>query len=136
MATKTNTVERTANGAARSSSLREICARAITKSEWEDKEEFLDVIYWSRQVFGIILGVIWGIVPLKGFLGLVLFAGISCGIVYLYAINFQNVDEDAYGGVWELVKEGFMTSFAGFLVTWIIFYTGLHYDTIMAAKAS
>lgn len=64
------------------------------------------------------------------------FAGISCGVVYLYAINFQNVDEDAYGGAWELVKEGFMTSFAGFLVTWIIFYTGLHYDSIMAAKAS
>ncbi|ALC42019.1 CG12107 [Drosophila busckii] len=137
MTTKTSTIERNANGAVKSSSLREICARALTKSEkWDDKDEFLDVIYWSRQVFGIILGIIWGIVPLKGFLGLVLFAGISCGVVYLYAINFQNVDEDAYGGAWELVKEGFMTSFAGFLVTWIIFYTGLHYDTIMAAKAS
>ncbi|XP_017061428.1 respirasome Complex Assembly Factor 1 [Drosophila ficusphila] len=135
MATKTSTIERNGHPA-KTSTLREIWARAITKSEWEDKEEFLDVIYWSRQVFGIFLGVIWGIVPLKGFLGLVLFAGISCGIVYLYAINFQNVDEDAYGGVWELVKEGFMTSFAGFLVTWIIFYTGLHYDTIMAAKGS
>ncbi|KAL7735427.1 hypothetical protein ACLKA6_019544 [Drosophila palustris] len=40
-------------------------ARALTKSEWEDKDEFLDVIYWSRQVFGILLGIIWGIVPLK-----------------------------------------------------------------------
>ncbi|KAM7344766.1 GEL complex subunit OPTI isoform 2-T2 [Cochliomyia hominivorax] len=101
---------------------------------YDPKDEFLDVIYWSRQIFGIILGVIWGIIPLKGFLGLVLFAGISCGVVYIYAINFQNIDEEAYGGAWELVKEGFMTSFAGFLVTWIIFYTGLHYDAIMEAK--
>ncbi|XP_068144986.1 GEL complex subunit OPTI [Drosophila tropicalis] len=133
MATRTNTIER--NGTVKSSStLREICARAITKSEWPDKDEFLDVIYWSRQVFGIILGIIWGIFPLKGFLGLVLFAAISCGVVYLYAINFQNVDEDAYGGAWELIKEGFMTSFAGFLVTWIIFYTGLHYESIIASK--
>lgn len=62
------------------------------------------------------------------------FASISCCLVYLYSINFQNIDEDAYGGAWELVKEGFMTSFAGFLVTWIIFYTGLHYDSIMASK--
>jgi hypothetical protein len=26
------------------------------------------------------------------------------------------VDEEEYGGAWELTKEGFMTSFAGFLV--------------------
>ncbi|XP_050340060.1 respirasome Complex Assembly Factor 1-like [Bactrocera neohumeralis] len=100
----------------------------------QSRDEFLDVIYWARQIFGILLGIVWGIVPLKGFLGLVLFAGISCGIVYIYSINFQGIDEEAYGGAWELVKEGFMTSFAGFLVTWIIFYTGLHYDTIMAEK--
>lgn len=98
MATKVGTIERNANGTAKSSSVREICARALTKSEWEDKvrirkrvvikeqrvlghtlkhscclqDEFLDVIYWARQVFGILLGIIWGIVPLKGFLGLVL----------------------------------------------------------------
>ncbi|XP_065368191.1 GEL complex subunit OPTI [Calliphora vicina] len=135
MSTRTNTIQHNTSGSAKSSSIKEICNRALTaKSEWPDKDEFLDVIYWSRQIFGIILGVIWGIVPLKGFLGLVLFAGISCGVVYLYAINFQNIDEEAYGGAWELIKEGFMTSFAGFLVTWIIFYTGLHYDVIMEAK--
>lgn len=134
MSTRTNTIERHNNSSAKTQ-LSEICAKAITaKSEWTDKDEFLDVIYWSRQVFGIILGIIWGIIPLKGFLGLVLFAGISCAFVYIYAINFQEIDETDYGGAWELVKEGFMTSFAGFLVTWIIFYTGLHYEAIMEAK--
>lgn len=58
------------------------------------------------------------------------FAAINCGIVYVYSINFQGIDEEAYGGIWELMKEGFMTSFAGFLVTWIIFYTGLHFDSL------
>lgn len=58
------------------------------------------------------------------------FAGINSGIVYLYCMNFQGVDEETYGGIWELIKEGFMTSFAGFLVAWIIFYTGLHFDTL------
>ena len=62
------------------------------------------------------------------------YAGISCVVVYIYAINFQGIDEEEYGGAWELVKEGFMTSFAGFLVTWIIFYTGLHSDAIMETK--
>jgi len=123
------------NSNIKGNSISNIISRAVTKSsEWPDKDEFLDVIYWSRQVIGIILGVVWGIIPLKGFLGLMLFAGISCIIVYLYSINFQSVDEEEYGGAWELVKEGFMTSFAGFLVTWIIFYTGLHYESIIANK--
>uniref|UniRef100_A0A8C8SIK0 RAB5 interacting factor n=1 Tax=Pelusios castaneus TaxID=367368 RepID=A0A8C8SIK0_9SAUR len=39
-------------------------------SAWEDKDEFLDVIYWFRQIIAVILGVIWGVVPLKGFVGI------------------------------------------------------------------
>lgn len=34
------------------------------------KDEFLDVIYWLRQIIAVILGVIWGVTPLKGFLGI------------------------------------------------------------------
>lgn len=34
------------------------------------QDEFLDVIYWFRQIIAVILGVIWGIVPLKGFIGI------------------------------------------------------------------
>lgn len=34
------------------------------------QDEFLDVIYWLRQIIAIILGVIWGVAPLKGFLGI------------------------------------------------------------------
>lgn len=60
------------------------------------------------------------------------FAAINCGIVYIYCVNFQKIDEEEYGGIWELMKEGFMTSFACFLVTWIVFYTGLHFDKLNA----
>ncbi|XP_063535285.1 GEL complex subunit OPTI [Cydia strobilella] len=95
-------------------------------AEWPDKEEFLDVIYWMRQAIGIILGLCWGLLPLKGFLGLLLFVLVNAAVIYFYASNFQNIDEEEYGGLWEITKEGFMTSFAGFLVTWIIMYTGLH----------
>lgn len=45
------------------------------------------------------------------------FVLVSAGVVYLYFSNFQSVDEEEYGGTWELMKEGFMTSFAGFLVS-------------------
>ncbi|CAB3259596.1 unnamed protein product [Arctia plantaginis] len=98
----------------------------VANAEWPDKEEFLDVIYWMRQAMGIILGLFWGLLPLKGFLGLVLFVAVNAAVIYIYVNNFQNIDEEEYGGMWEITKEGFMTSFAGFLVTWIIIYTGLH----------
>ncbi|CAD6238643.1 GSCOCG00008499001-RA-CDS [Cotesia congregata] len=106
-----------------------IWSRAITaNSEWPDKDEFLDVIYWSRQVIGIILGIVWGLIPLKGFVALALFAFFNAGSTYVYMSSYQQIDEEEFGGVWELTKEGFMTSFAGFLVTWIIIYSGLHFD--------
>ncbi|XP_046622578.1 respirasome Complex Assembly Factor 1 isoform X1 [Neodiprion virginianus] len=94
-----------------------VWTRAITaNSEWPDKEEFLDVIYWSRQAIGIIVGIGWGLIPLKGFIGLLLFFLVNAGVMYVYFSNFQQVDEEEYGGPWELTKEGFVTSFAGFLI--------------------
>uniref|UniRef100_A0A182U5N0 Rab5-interacting protein n=1 Tax=Anopheles melas TaxID=34690 RepID=A0A182U5N0_9DIPT len=110
--------------------------RAIKpNSEWTEKDDFLDVVYWARQVLSILIGIVMGIIPLKGFIALALFALINCGAVYLYSTSFQNIDEDAYGGMWEVVKEGFMTSFACFLVTWIIFYTGIHFDSVVIEKS-
>ncbi|CAG9087538.1 hypothetical protein JYU34_021369 [Plutella xylostella] len=103
----------------------------IANEEWDDKEEFLDVIYWMRQIIGIILGLCWGLLPLKGFFGLVLFVLVNAAVIYVYVSNFQNIDEEEYGGMWEITKEGFMTSFAGFLVTWIIMYTGLHSGSLL-----
>uniref|UniRef100_A0A182HXU5 Uncharacterized protein n=1 Tax=Anopheles arabiensis TaxID=7173 RepID=A0A182HXU5_ANOAR len=110
--------------------------RAIKpNSEWTEKDDFLDVVYWARQVLSILIGIVMGLIPLKGFIALALFALLNCGAVYLYSTSFQNIDEDAYGGMWEVVKEGFMTSFACFLVTWIIFYTGIHFDSVVIEKS-
>nr|CAG4650673.1 EOG090X0M4M [Sida crystallina] len=92
--------------------------RITTKnSEWPDKDEFLDVIYWTRQILSVILGLVWGVLPLQGFLGLALFCLFNAGLLYFYFSSFQQVDEEEYGGAWELTKEGFTTSLAGFLVS-------------------
>lgn len=45
------------------------------------------------------------------------FVLVNAGLTYLYFNSFQQIDEEEYGGAWELTKEGFMTSFAGFLVS-------------------
>lgn len=70
MATKQKTV--TKNGAVKND-LDSVWQRALTrKSEWPDKDEFLDVIYWSRQVIGLVIGLFWGLLPLKGFIAILL----------------------------------------------------------------
>lgn len=44
------------------------------------------------------------------------FLVLNAVILYAYFTNFQQVDEEEFGGAWELTKEGFVTSLAGFLV--------------------
>ncbi|OQR69246.1 hypothetical protein BIW11_12380, partial [Tropilaelaps mercedesae] len=90
------------------------------------QDEFLDVIFWLRQLFAVIIGVVWGILPLKGIVGIVLFCMVNTALVYIYASYFQQVDEEDFGDSWEFAKEGFMTTLAGFLVSWIIVYTCVH----------
>jgi hypothetical protein len=48
---------------------------------------------------------------------------LSLVIVYLYYTRGLHVkDEEPFGGTKALLQEGFMSSFALFLVTWIIVY--------------
>ncbi|XP_014670362.1 PREDICTED: uncharacterized protein C20orf24 homolog [Priapulus caudatus] len=98
-----------------------------SNSEWSNKDEFLDVIYWIRQVLGLIIGITWGVVAMKGFAGIISFSLLNAGLVYIYFNNFQKVEEEEYGGAWEITKEGFMTSFASFMVSWIIVYSAIQY---------
>ncbi|KAI2807442.1 hypothetical protein RDWZM_004995 [Blomia tropicalis] len=91
-------------------------------AKWENKDEFLDIIYWGRQVISIMMGILWGYLGLTGAFGIISFVIFNSAAVFVYSINFNEEHEDAFTGV----KEGFMTAFASFLVTWIIIYTSLY----------
>ncbi|XP_059139553.1 GEL complex subunit OPTI-like [Physella acuta] len=107
-----------------------LLSKALTPEfHWGDKDEFLDVIYWMRQILGVLLGLVWGVIPLKGFIGLALFILVNVAIVYIYYNSFQKIDEEEYGGASEILKEGLMTSFSSFLVAWIILYSALHSES-------
>ena len=102
----------------------------------------LTILYWVRQVLGILIGVAFGIVPMQGIMGfggyvhqrptttttstatashntplpLHRFAALNAGIPMIYYGKFLEVDQDSYGGGWNLIKEGFMPSTGLFLV--------------------
>ncbi len=88
------------------------------------------------------MGIIWGYLGLTGAFGILSFVAANSAAVYIYSrelliiskmcllttqlftpVNFNEEQEDAITGV----KEGFMTAFASFLVTWIIIYTTLYF---------
>ena len=47
--------------------LQDISSSALTIHYAQD--EVLDVIYWWRQLLGLLLGLVWGILPLTGLIG-------------------------------------------------------------------
>ncbi|VDN60654.1 unnamed protein product [Dracunculus medinensis] len=63
----------------------------MIESEWPDKDELLDVIYWGKQILALMIGISWGIIPLHGLLAIVLYIGISTIFGQLYIANFQKV---------------------------------------------
>jgi len=93
--------------------------------DWE-KEDFLEVVYWIRQLLAFVCGVGWGLVPLTGLMGLVSFAVVSWFVLYMFS-KYQEVDEESCG-TWELLSEGFGSAYATFLATWTIVFTLTHGD--------
>lgn len=93
--------------------------------KWDDKDEVLDAVYWSRQVLAFFMGLIWGFVGLTGFLGIALFGILNSIAAFAIAnkTGYDFEDDEHYLSV----KEGFMTTFATFLVTWIVTYTAVHF---------
>jgi hypothetical protein len=47
--------------------------KALTRrSRWERKDDLLDAVYWARQVVSVLLGLVFGFVPITGVLGFML----------------------------------------------------------------
>lgn len=91
--------------------------------DW-DKKDLLEVIYWIRQWLGIVIGLVFGLLPITGIAGHLLFGALSAGIMFVYYTRFLNVDdEDEKYGRWDLLAEGMWTSYALFLITWISIYS-------------
>lgn len=101
-------------------------SKAIAKSEWPDKEELLDVVYWGRQILALLVGLVWGFLPLTGILGIILYVAATTLLLNSYVGGYQKQDVEEFGGFMSLAQEGFMSAFATFMVSWIIAYTSMH----------
>ncbi|GAM17178.1 hypothetical protein SAMD00019534_003530 [Acytostelium subglobosum LB1] len=83
-------------------------------------KEMRNNVHWLRQIIAVLIGILFGLIPVKGLYGLAGFFIVNAGFTTIYYSKFLEV-EDA-DTKWELFQEGFMPSFACFLVSWIISY--------------
>eukprot|EP00823_Brevimastigomonas_motovehiculus_P000447 TRINITY_DN10550_c0_g1_i1.p1 TRINITY_DN10550_c0_g1~~TRINITY_DN10550_c0_g1_i1.p1 ORF type:complete len:111 (-),score=26.88 TRINITY_DN10550_c0_g1_i1:314-646(-) len=89
--------------------------------DWE-KDDLLTIIYWGRQILGILVGLLFGLFSVTGFLGFAGFAAINGLVMFIYYTKYLKVDDESMGR-FDLLSEGFMSSFALFLISWILVYT-------------
>ncbi|KAL0208133.1 hypothetical protein P9112_010720 [Eukaryota sp. TZLM1-RC] len=95
----------------------------LDRERLQSTPELLSVIYWFRQILAVVIGLIWGVIPVMGATGIIGFLSLAVVIVLSYCNSYLQIDEEAHGGRLVLLKEGLFTSFALFILVWIITYT-------------
>ncbi|KIY98843.1 putative Uncharacterized protein C20orf24 like protein [Monoraphidium neglectum] len=95
-------------------------------AEW-DKDEALDLIYWLRQVFGVLAGFVWGYLQTPGLLGFASFLFLNIALVTLLHKNVMGIgDDDWENASQELMSEGLPLSMSCFMVVWVLTHTTFH----------
>ena len=92
----------------------------VPHSDWDDKDGVLDALLFFRVIFSILIGVVEGLVPLTGFVGFGVYAGVISVIALVYVRVYVGDEECSEA---EIVKEGMMPAFGAFLASWIISYS-------------
>ncbi|KGN47142.1 uncharacterized protein RAB5IF homolog [Cucumis sativus] len=96
------------------------------EASW-DKDQLGDVLHWIRQAVAVILGLLWGSIPLVGGIWFLIFLAISTSVVYGYYAMILKVDEEEFGGHGALLQEGLFASITLFLLAWILVYSLAHF---------
>merc|ERR1712137_1046247 len=97
------------------------------KGQTWTKDDLFDVVSVIKQILAILIGVVWGAIPLTGGNAIVGFFLVITILSFLYYARFLGVDDEEFGR-FELIQEGLFSGFAIFLLSWIMVYNLLHVD--------
>lgn len=104
-----------------------LLSRAFSTGEEFTKEEVLDILFYMKEVFGMILGIVVALIGLMGLTGIVVFVLAISLLNYLYVFKFLGVDEEVVETK-DVLKEHFMNGFFPFLLSWVIGYNLLNFS--------
>jgi hypothetical protein len=71
-----------------------LLAKALSGNSEPNKEEVLDILFYLKQIFGLVLGVLIAVTGLMGLPGLIAFGLGSSLLSYLYVFKFLGVEDD------------------------------------------
>ncbi|KAJ1362869.1 hypothetical protein KIN20_022575, partial [Parelaphostrongylus tenuis] len=74
-------------------------------SEWFDKDELLDVVFWGKRVLSLIVAITFGVTSMHGILAIHAYVAISTVVVQHFVLKYHQVNEDEVGGFWELARK-------------------------------
>jgi len=86
----------------------------------------MDILFYMKEIFGVIIGVIIAVIGLMGLTGLISYVLAASIMSYLYVYKFLGVEEDMVETK-DVLKEHFMNGFFPFLLTWIILHNLINY---------
>lgn len=84
--------------------------------------EFMQVLYWVRQMIGVTTAVFYGLFNITGAFGFALFAVLNILIPFGYYRHYANINIDDFGRN-EILSEGFQASFGLFMLVWVIIFS-------------
>ena len=93
----------------------------------EESDAVFEKLYWIRQSVSLMLGVVWGAIPLTGIFAILGYLVLISAVVYVSTVKLAEVEMEEMGGVQEVLKDGLMTGFGMFMISWIIIFTSLHF---------
>ena len=70
---------------------------------------FHQIVTNIRQILGFIVGVIWGVIPLYGMVGIASFGLVNALVLFIYYTKYLGVDDEEYGR-FELIQ-GFLQKY-------------------------
>lgn len=86
-------------------------------------KEILSTAHWIRQVLAILLGIVYGVLQLKGLPFVMSFIITSLSTPPALLMLFHEIDQDEVAKIGHIQTEGFMPAGALFLLSWILSYT-------------
>ncbi|KAH7815393.1 putative Rab5-interacting protein (Rab5ip) [Monocercomonoides exilis] len=92
-------------------------------------KEWKTISHWFKQVVALILGFIWGVASIEGFMGIILYLIVSSVLILGFSRFYfhLNPEDDQLFEFANLITEGFFNQFAMFLLSWIVIYSGFHF---------
>lgn len=86
-------------------------------------EDAISAAHWIRQILGVVVGIVYGLIQLTGFTGFMSFFTLALMLPTTLMSMFHELDFDEINKHNSIQTEGLFPAMALFVLSWTISYT-------------